>query len=72
MASHHFTLRRLVIAGAALMLGCALGGGIAFAAGRRRLAPRGSPEVERGDPALVDLAGGAATIPGYCRGVLGG
>jgi plastocyanin len=30
---HHFTLRRLVIAGAALLLGCALGGGIAFAAG---------------------------------------
>ncbi len=29
---HHFTLRRLVIAGAALLLGCALGGGIAFAA----------------------------------------
>ena len=30
---HHFTLRRLVIAGAALLVGCALGGGIAFAAG---------------------------------------
>ena len=30
---HHFPVRRLVIAGAALLLGCALGGGIAFAAG---------------------------------------
>jgi plastocyanin len=30
---HHFALRRLVTGGAALLLGCALGGGIAFAAG---------------------------------------
>ena len=29
----HFTLRRLLIGGAALLLGCALGGGIAFGAG---------------------------------------
>ncbi len=29
----HFTLRRLLIGGAALLLGCTLGGGIAFAAG---------------------------------------
>ena len=29
----HFTLRRLVVGGAALLLGCALGGGIAVAAG---------------------------------------
>jgi plastocyanin len=41
---HHFTLRRLVIAGAALLLGCALGGGIAFA---------GTPAA--GKPASVHL-----------------
>ena len=47
MASHHFTLRRLVIAGAALMLGCALGGGIAFAAGSG--ATSQPPSIQLGD-----------------------
>jgi len=43
----HFTLRRLLIGGAALLLGCALGGGIAFAAGTT--APTRTATVSLGD-----------------------
>jgi hypothetical protein len=42
------------------------------AAANGRLSPHGSPAMQRADAALVQLAGGAANIPGYCRGVLGG
>ena len=42
------------------------------AAASGRLGPHGNPAIQRADAALVKLAGGAANVPGYCRGVLGG
>ncbi|HEY6316260.1 MAG TPA: cupredoxin domain-containing protein [Acidimicrobiia bacterium] len=44
----HVTLRRLLIGGATLLLGCALGGGIAFAAGSTT-ARAGTATVHLGD-----------------------
>jgi len=42
------------------------------AAASGRLTSRDSPPVTRAYETLVQLAGGAGNIPGYCRGVLGG
>ncbi|HEV2310399.1 MAG TPA: plastocyanin/azurin family copper-binding protein [Acidimicrobiia bacterium] len=47
MARQHFTLRRLVVGSAALLLGCALGGGIAVAAGTTQASKPAS--VQLGD-----------------------
>ena len=40
------------------------------AAAPGHLNPHASPAMQRGDEALMHLAGSAADIPGYCRGVL--
>ncbi|HEV2310398.1 MAG TPA: hypothetical protein VGU73_07735 [Acidimicrobiia bacterium] len=37
-----------------------------------RLTPHGGPQAQRAYAALVKLAGSAAGIPGYCRGVFAG
>jgi len=52
--------------------GSTLAGLLCRAAASGRLTPHGSVAEQRAYTTLVQLAGGAANIPGYCRGVLAG
>jgi len=52
--------------------GSTLAGLLCRAAASGRLTPHGSAAEQRAYATLVQLAGGAANIPSYCRGVLAG